>query len=388
MSHLVQRNRWSRLALAALAVAVLGSWSAAPGSAQTRQGGPRQGNQGLQGGWAVDNRGTVLSGTVDLVQYSLIQEAGAGWVRVNFRLGGCFKDWDSMGCNGRTALRTYDEVVKNAADKKLKVLGLLSNESWIGGQAQWTALAAETTGGNGDNRYIREFADKAAGVLAKHFKGRVDHWEIWNEPNAFAAERGWPGKVTGISYMYPSNFAWLLRHSYDAIKGPIGANPAATVISGGILSHDVGGVLDSGADYLSLTYSKGERYAGWQAGKYPLDGVGQHLYIDQGRATTGNNLTNAISALRAAYLNYEGGSTPKRTYVTEIGWAATADIASQKIQADNLQIAYVTFKNSQVVARAYWFFIQDIPSAGLLYGLVDAGGVRKPAFSAYKTHAI
>src|SRR5690242_15295969 len=86
-----------------------------------------QGDQGLQGGWAVDDSGNVIFTHSVADELPLMQQAGAGWVRINFRLGGCFDDWTTRGCNGRTALQVYDDVVGRARGQGLQVLGLLSN---------------------------------------------------------------------------------------------------------------------------------------------------------------------------------------------------------------------------------------------------------------------
>jgi hypothetical protein len=210
-----------------------------------------QGNQGLQGGWAVDDSGQVVFLHSVSTQYQLMQAAGAGWVRVNFRLGACFSSWTTIGCNGKTAVQAYDEVVANAVSRNLRVLGLLSNESRHGDQSEWTANNAENVRkGTGDNAYVQGFAQSAAGVLASAYKGNrtytldgttytllVGSWEVWNEPNAWTSNPR-PGLYTGSTFIYPSNFAWLLKRSYAAIKG---ANASATVISGGLFGHDVGG---------------------------------------------------------------------------------------------------------------------------------------------------
>ena len=60
----------------------------------------------------------------------LIQEAGAGWIRINFRLD-CFQDWEDAACveGGESAKATYDGIVNEARALSLNVLGLLSNES-------------------------------------------------------------------------------------------------------------------------------------------------------------------------------------------------------------------------------------------------------------------
>src|SRR5690242_4948888 len=98
-----------------------------------------QGNQGLQDGWAVGDSGQINGGQLLSDELGYMQTAGAGWVRVNFRLGMCFANWTSIGCNGLTALQTYDQVVANVQSKNLKILGLMTSEAWPGQSIDWTA---------------------------------------------------------------------------------------------------------------------------------------------------------------------------------------------------------------------------------------------------------
>jgi hypothetical protein len=346
-------------------------------------------HQGLQAGWAVDDMGNVNFTSSYTLQYRSMHEAETSWVRLNFRLGACFQNWISPGCNGRTALETYDEVVDIARDHGFQVLGLIGHEAWPGDQQAWTANNAEHARGDGDNQYLRHFADDAAGVLATHFEDRIRDWEIWNEPNTWT-EQDDHGLPMGGSFIYPSNFAWALTRAYEAIKL---ARPDAIVISGGLFGHDMSenallfardpcptGV-NSGADYLCATYEQGLQHAGWQPGRYPFDHVGQHLYIDGGRPTSEEKLRFYLDDIRDAYLSYEGGESPKTTFITEFGWS-TKDL-SQEVQAQNLLTAFDTFREVGYVARAYWFGAQDVPEAGLFYGLLDASGQKKPAFNVY-----
>ncbi len=74
-------------------------------------------NQGLQDGWAIGDSGQITGGQLLTDEFGFMQQAGAGWVRVNFRLGQCFTDWTTVGCNGMTALQTYDQVSPEPADR-------------------------------------------------------------------------------------------------------------------------------------------------------------------------------------------------------------------------------------------------------------------------------
>jgi hypothetical protein len=126
-------------------------------------------HQGLQAGWAIDDTGNVNFTSSFSLQNKYMHEAEASWIRLNFRLGACYKDWVSRGCNGRTALETYDEVLDIAAAHGFQVLGLIGHEAWPGGQEDWNANNAEHAGGDGDNPYLRHLGDDAATVLATQF---------------------------------------------------------------------------------------------------------------------------------------------------------------------------------------------------------------------------
>jgi hypothetical protein len=422
MPVMAVRLVWSiAVVLVAMAVALVAT---PPSSAA-------QGHQGLQGGWAVDDAGHVNFPHSVVSELPYMQQAGAGVLRLNFRLGACFTDWTSAGCataDGPSALAAYDQVVNTAITTyRLQVVGLLSNEAWQGSQAQWTANDAENTRGTGDNPYVQAFAKNGAGVLAQHFAGRITTWEVWNEPNAWTSNPS-PGVYTGSSFVYPSNFAWLLKRSYAAIKA---AQPgtSSTVLSGGLFGHDLGGAamtvtgpggapqtivkkgtpaagaksvpsgptacpssVPSGADYLCNTYIMGQKKAGWRAGAYPLDGIGQHLYIDQGGLTTSAKITSYLQDVRAAYVSFEGAATAKKTEVTEFGWVANPGSPTYKTdaanQAQNVQTAYSTFHASAFMSRADYFTAEDVPEGSVFFGLVQGDGTTdKPAFASYQASA-
>jgi hypothetical protein len=394
--------------------------SVAPATAQ-----PAAGNQGMMTGWVMDDAGRIDFPGSRVGQFRSVREAGAGWVRIEFRLGLCFNDWTSPGCataQGANALAVYDLVVDEARGAGLQVLGLIDYTSWPGVQDQWLANNAEQNAterypncrddagrySGGCNAFIESFAQGAARVVAEHFNGvngpLVDNWEIWNEPNAFT-ESPSTGVYRGGYFVYPSNFAWILRLSYEAIKA---AQPNATVISGGLFAFDItepqtrSGVYEgvaarsrcsanlasgqSGAAYLCATYEMGRLRAGWRPGTAPFDHVGQHIYADQWKRTSRESLLRYLLEVRYAYREYEGESTPKQIYITEVGW--TTDTVSMTVQAENLQTAFEeVFRPTPFVARAFWFLFQDEPAARLSYGLRDPDGAPKPTLEAFRRSA-
>ena len=44
---------------------------------------------------------------------------------------------------------------------------------------------------------------------------------------------------------------------------------------------------------------------------HPLDGVGQHLYMDQGELTSATKIEQYLQDVRKAYVAFEGEDTPK-----------------------------------------------------------------------------
>jgi hypothetical protein len=378
--------------------------------------------RGLQDGWAIDNVCRVMF-TPDVARQ--IKTAGAGWVRINFRLG-AFRDWtETQTCHGRSAMDLYDEVIHDALTNGLQVLALLGPEAWPGTQSEWQANSAEMNLGNGDNSYIAQFATDAAVPLIKHFGERVSAWEIWNEPNAYTTYSPTEG-YRGATFIYPSNLAWLLARIYTGTHGP--GDVKARLVSGGIFSHDQSGLALSqvlgdspkrgeawgpgyvvkmgqnadaqeapfatGSNYLRAVYEQGIAYAAWEDilavyGSYPLDAIGQHLYIDQATLTSADRIEGYLQDVRNAYCAYEGSTTLKKTILTEVGW--TSPGPGEQIQAQNLRVAYEQFAKTDYVQTAFWFQLRDIAPAELYYGLLTPFGspwVRKPAWVAYRGYSI
>jgi len=309
-----------------------------------------------------------------------IAESGASWVRINFRLGPRFKDWTETTTFGFSALSRYDIIIDNALSNNLKVLGLLSNEAWNTSNlpGDWQANNAEVAGGNGDNTFIQNFDTQAARVLILHFAGKIEHWQVWNEPNA------------SLTFMYPSNFAWLLRRVYVAARDS--GVPNLTIVCGGL--HSTHGPdapaltpANTGADYLRATYTQGRLNADWETikstyGSYPLDVIGQHLYIDQWGRARASRIERAVSLVHDAYVAEEGGSTTKTTHVTEMGWSTNR--VSESVQAGNLKTAYAKLKRLAYTPRTYWFFLRDEPAANLFHGLLRGDDTQKPSWDAYR----
>ena len=99
------------------------------------------GPHGTQPGWAIDDSGNIL--ITDAVADRLAQ-SGAGWVRINFRLGPYSSDTAAF-------YAAYDTIVNRLRSRGLQIVGLMSNESWPGSQTDWQANNWENTGNDGYN---------------------------------------------------------------------------------------------------------------------------------------------------------------------------------------------------------------------------------------------
>ncbi len=126
--------------------------------------------KGIQDGWAVDDANHVLLTPQGARE---MRASGAKWVRLHFRLNARHKSWtDSL-------LDAYAEAVANLEKEHLKILGLVTYESWPGSQADWIEHNAEVAGGSGDNAYLRGLTGVAFHRLLRRFPS-VRSWEIWN----------------------------------------------------------------------------------------------------------------------------------------------------------------------------------------------------------------
>ena len=205
-----------------------------------------------------------------------LSQAEAGWVRVEMRLFGSHTTWDS------TILGYYDTAVNNARNAGLQVLLLIDGGSWPGSQTDWCQNNSENNPGvNGDNAYVEGYATNAVVPIVQHFRDRVKCYELWNEPNCWTSSSG--TVYTGGTFIYPSNYGWLLTRSWEAVHIAQQINDV-TLFFGGVFGHNIDGVnsyANAGAQYLDDTYAKGTNLV--QGGSfahtksnysaYPLDGV-------------------------------------------------------------------------------------------------------------------
>ncbi len=330
------------------------------------------GPHGTQIGQPLTDTGTIV--LTDAVAQKLA-DTGAGFVRVNFRLGPY--DFDTPEWYA-----AYDEIVDSLRSRGLEVIGLMTNEAWWDVESKWVENNHEVAGGDGWNPYLENWTNMFLRA-AEHWQGKVWYWEVWNEPDCLAI-------------LYPSNFGALLAHAYDGVRTK---NLPVEIISGGVCG---GSCTDPnyGPGFIRKTYDVAINHTGWftqmknKWGTYPLDHIGFHIYPNCNGYLDTTWLSSYFDCVHKAYADYEGAATAKKMFLTEFGWTTnhnnTGDCyTTETIQAANITSTFGVVNSKPYIESATYFFLQDIPVANLYFGVFRASGLeeadKKPGWSTLHT---
>jgi hypothetical protein len=229
---------------------------------------------------------------------------------------------------------------------------------------------------------------KWAGIVAKHFKGRVDRYSIWNEPNW----RTWLGPLKSQPALYRS----LYVKGYAAIKK---ADPRAKVLIGETAPTARRGSSTAPLEFLrkvACVNTKYKRTA--HCPKLKADGYAHHPYDfahapnfkypgdDNVTLGTLSRLTKALDKLRksGALRTPSGGRMP--VYLTEYGYFATGHRAlKSKTRVRYLQQAYsIALKNSRVKSQLQYLLVsppRNSSSAFFNLALLSTSGKKYPQFN-------
>jgi murein DD-endopeptidase MepM/ murein hydrolase activator NlpD len=275
------------------------------------------------------------------------------WVRVNFVLG----PWPSPDHAAWRA--TYDDIVNRYLARGIQVYGHIGHEAVTDPGLIFQADHPQPEPPEAQawiEAYVRHFVS-----IVDHFRGRVRRFESFNEPNNWRQ---------GRPFVSPYWFAKMIGAIYRAVKLEGGFDDV-TLISGPLLSHnnnDEENEISIGWRYLQDTFRAGKAVHGWEAiraaaGSYPLDGIGYHLYVDQGRDKTPDAIAGTVrhylDAIFRVLTQEDDRAAEKKIYVSEFGWQSHV-VGDQK-QAENLQVAFDVLRNDPRVGVAIWFSTQDFP---------------------------
>ncbi len=253
----------------------------------------------------------------------LAQRAGVKWTREEFQ-------WQAIEpARGQFEWSFYDDVVATHLAHGIQIYGLL---------CYWSAWTQPNT-----EEGIRDYCAWVRQVV-RRYKGRVHHWQIWNEPNIFF----W----TGPREMY----ADLLAQAYTAIKQE---DPNATVL----------GCSTSGIDgsFIRMVMERGARF----------DALAVHPY---------RGMLNDLDYIRELKDAHKlGGGRP--LWLTEIGFPTQQQGGrSEREQASLLARIYTTSLASGVVANISWYNFRndgvDPFESEQNFGVVRTDFRPKPAYAA------
>lgn len=211
-------------------------------------------------------------------------------------------------------------------------------------------------------------------ATARHFAGRVDQWEIWNEPNV--GYRFWKPREDGFAY------ARLLAAAYPAVKR---GNPQATVLLGGLFYHNEGIVTDA-VSFLEDAFTADPRLGRW------FDVLALHPYAHyppQAAPEANDGREQPVGLMLArlrALLAYYGA--PRPIWVTELGWPVYGTV--DEAQQARFSVRAAVEAMAAGAERVCLYTLDDGPNPTAFppedaFGLYHHDGTLKPAARALQT---
>ncbi len=329
----------------------------------------------LDYGVEVDFAGQNVDSTI-----AQVVKLGMHWVKLEAR----WRDLEATrGVIDYTAL---DAVVDSLRSHNLDILMTITTAP------DWARSSHVENGPPDDLALFAQFA----GELAAHYAGRVQAYEIWNEPNL---RREWNSAFFPIS---AEVYADLLASAYAAIKA---VDPAAVVISAGLAPTGFNDGINAIDDrvYLDALYAQGLTQFSDAVGAHPYgfanppdatccvapEGVPSHY------GHPSFYFLDTLADYHAIMLKY--GDESKLIWVTRFGWGTSEDTSAPPHNS-----AYVSYNSleqqAQYLARGFELGAQlgyvgvmvdynlngcaaqpENPEA-CYYSLLNPAGAARPAF--------
>src|SRR6516162_1438148 len=261
-----------------------------------------------------------------------------------------FTDYAIEHQQGKWNWGRYDDFVNTAVSKHVDVLGILDYG------AAWANTAVYPP--NGDSHappdHFKDFTDYAKAVV-EHFKGRVNAYEIWNEPNNGsqfwhtpacppARQAGAPCPSTGVDHaprpvtgLYGDSnlFGALTVDTINAIRGDTQLGRDIPLLAPGgtiFLWEPLIGIAGnkSGPDFMNEAFAANPQLGslsdavtlhGYNA--YPPSSQPENALGELG--TTNVQIGDKIAKMKATFTAH-GTSPSKPVWLTEIGWPTLGSV--------------------------------------------------------------
>lgn len=308
------------------------------------------------------NGGATLLGESDdglAADLDAMRATGAGWLRVDI-------DWSSIEADrGKQDWTAADRVVNAAHIRGLRVLGIATYAPrW----AQDDSVPEGTTHGRPSSAAL---FGTFAGQAAAHFAGRINAWEIWNEPNL---ESFFAPEVDAAFYTA------MVQASYTAIHAAV---PDATVVAGSLSPN-----TDDAAPAAFLQRMYAEGVKGF------LDAVSTHPY-SYPALPSGSESYNAFYQLRdVRQVMLDNGDDDKKIWLTEFG-APTGPgrkAVTEQRQAAIIADGLASARSLSYVGPLFVYEIRDIHTGSSdledNFGLLRTNQTQKPAYAVVVQQAL
>lgn len=282
----------------------------------------------------------------------LMQEAGVGWVRLDFLWS------DIEPKEAEFNFSKYDGIVKLLKNKGIHILGVLHySTDWASSCGEWNCPPR-------DNNIFVKYVTQ----VIQRYKSQVKYWELWNEPDSATY---WKQQDNLKSYCI------LLKDVYIAAKK---VDPECKILNGGLANGlaSVNRLYDNGAkDYFDI------------------------LNIHSFQNPLYDGAIKAVASYpRLTYkIMQRNGDGDKKIWITEIGcpgikmglqadkwWMGNNPNEHQ--QGQWLKEVYTELLKNPHVEKIFWAFFRDTKNHwnnGVDYfGLVRWDYSRKPSFKAYQ----
>jgi len=284
----------------------------------------------------------------------------------------------------RPAKPAYDFSVFDALVSEARAKGMNVELTLTGPAPAW-ATANKTIGTSGPS--VKEFGRFTAAVAA-HYRGKVERYSIWNEPNWHS----WlsPAKTAATQYRQ------LYTGAYSAIKK---ADPKAEVVFGELAPQARPGASFAPLRFMRDVLCVDARYKGKRkgCGVVKADAVSLHPYdyrrapnsksVPKDDVTIGtvSRLTNALLRFkRVKALTTKGGKQP-RVHLTEFAYFASGPFAFPRAtRAQYITQAFTLARNNANISQLLYFGLLQNPLIQWNTGLLQPDGTPDASFTALR----
>lgn len=287
-------------------------------------------------------------------QVRLIAEAGFHWLRQEFPWydieidgSGNFQDCRHGACV--SAWAKYDQIVDLAEQHGLQFIARIS------APPEWSQTERASRGDFVPPDDFDALANFAA-AAAVRYRGRVTHFQIWNEPNAYPE---W-----GNQPVDPEAYTDLLCRAYRRLKA---IDPAIVVLSGALApTNELGGLNEFGGNNLNdLIFLQRMLDAGAGECFDILSMQGYGLFSGPSDRRRSPILVNYNRPALVRDLMVRNGLSGKAIWISEMNWNAVpeglpADYGrvTEALQAEYAPVAYERAQAEWpwVGVNNFWFF--------------------------------